>query len=154
MLRLEVGRLEWSSWVLRSRREVIDRDVSGYLQGSSNKSWRGKRHLKMGPIGYPETSVTTNLRYVTSQNSEDLNYTEADAWNDPKTGAIYLSFSVSSLMLKYEDTFDLQKAIPNFLSCAATWPANKGMGMDVKLVAPARKPSASEVRVRTCGNDR
>jgi hypothetical protein len=28
----------------------------------------------MGPVGCPETSVTTNLRWVTSQKSEDLIY--------------------------------------------------------------------------------
>jgi len=28
--------------------------------------------LKMGPIDRPETSVTTNIRWVTTQKSEDL----------------------------------------------------------------------------------
>jgi len=37
--------------------------------------------LKMGPIGCTETSVTTNLRCVTSQKSEDIIYTAAEAWN-------------------------------------------------------------------------
>jgi len=31
--------------------------------------------LTMGPIGYPETSVTTSVRSVTSQKSEGLIYT-------------------------------------------------------------------------------
>jgi len=32
-------------------------------------------------IGYTGTSVTTNLSCVTSQKSEDLIYTAAEAWN-------------------------------------------------------------------------
>ena len=35
----------------------------------------------MGPVGCPETSVTTNLRCVTSQKSEDHIYTAKEAWN-------------------------------------------------------------------------
>ena len=35
----------------------------------------------MGPIGCSETSVTTILRFVTSQKNEDLVYTAARAWN-------------------------------------------------------------------------
>ena len=35
--------------------------------------------LKMGSIGCPETSVTTNLRCATSQKSEDFTYTVAEA---------------------------------------------------------------------------
>jgi hypothetical protein len=54
-------------------------------------------------------------------------------------------------MLKYEDTFDLQKAILNFLSCAAACPANKENGC--QTCGRATKPSAAEVRVRTCGSD-
>jgi len=34
-----------------------------------------------GPIGCPETSVTTNLHCVTSQKGEDLIYTAAQASN-------------------------------------------------------------------------
>ena len=33
----------------------------------------------MGPIGCPETSVTTNQRYVNSQKGDDLIYTAAEA---------------------------------------------------------------------------
>ena len=35
--------------------------------------------LKMGPIGCPETSVTTNLHWVISQMNEDLIYQAAEA---------------------------------------------------------------------------
>ena len=35
----------------------------------------------MGPIGCPETSVAINLPCVTSQKTEDLMYTTAEAWN-------------------------------------------------------------------------
>ena len=35
----------------------------------------------MGPIVNPETSVTANLRCVTSQKGEGLIYTAAEAWN-------------------------------------------------------------------------
>ena len=34
----------------------------------------------MGPIDCAETSITIGLRYVTSQKSEDLSYTAAQAW--------------------------------------------------------------------------
>jgi len=37
--------------------------------------------LKMGPIGCPETSLTTNQRCVTFQKKDDLIYTAAEAWN-------------------------------------------------------------------------
>lgn len=37
--------------------------------------------LKFGPIGRPEMSVSTNLRYVTSQECEELHYTAAESWN-------------------------------------------------------------------------
>ena len=43
--------------------------------------------LKIGPIGCLETSVNTNLRCITSQRSEYLIYTAAEAWNY----AIYMS---------------------------------------------------------------
>jgi hypothetical protein len=57
-----------------------------YLQGSINRriivscssSWSALT-LKMGPIVCPETSVTTKLRYVTSQKSANLVYTAVDA---------------------------------------------------------------------------
>ena len=35
----------------------------------------------MGPIGFPRTSGSTNERFVTSQKSERLIYTAAEAWN-------------------------------------------------------------------------
>ena len=35
--------------------------------------------LKMGPIGCTETSVTTSLRCVTSQKSEDIVYTAGES---------------------------------------------------------------------------
>jgi len=37
--------------------------------------------LNKGSQGCPETSVTTKLRCVTSQNSEGLIYAVAEAWN-------------------------------------------------------------------------
>jgi hypothetical protein len=37
--------------------------------------------LKMRPTFCPETSVSTTLRYVTSQKSEYLMYTAAEVWN-------------------------------------------------------------------------
>jgi len=37
--------------------------------------------LNMGPIGCPETSVTTNVSRITSQKSEYLIYAVAEAWN-------------------------------------------------------------------------
>ena len=37
--------------------------------------------LKMGPVGYPETSVTTNSRYATSHKSEDRIHTAVEARN-------------------------------------------------------------------------
>jgi hypothetical protein len=35
----------------------------------------------MRPIGFPETSETTHERFLTSQKSERLIYTAAEAWN-------------------------------------------------------------------------
>jgi hypothetical protein len=39
---------------------------------------------KMVPTGYTETSVSTNLRRVTSLKSEGLNYAAAEVWNPAK----------------------------------------------------------------------
>jgi len=44
---------------------------------SENTAWP----LKMGPVGCSETSVTTNLRCVIFQKSENLIYSTAEAWN-------------------------------------------------------------------------
>jgi hypothetical protein len=59
-----------------TQRILIVADVSGQRIGpifdgqhSSSTAWL----LKMGPTGFPETPVTTNLRYVTSQKNDDLN---------------------------------------------------------------------------------
>jgi hypothetical protein len=35
----------------------------------------------MGPVDYPETSTTTDLRCVTSQKSADLTHIAAETWN-------------------------------------------------------------------------
>ena len=51
--------------------------VVTYRRYSSWTAWP----LKIEPIGYPETSVNSNLRCVTCQNNEDLIYTAAEAWN-------------------------------------------------------------------------
>ena len=48
-----------------------------------NKNLHVKRSawlLKMGPIGYPETSLTTNQHCVTCHKREDLLYAAAEAW--------------------------------------------------------------------------
>jgi hypothetical protein len=45
-----------------------------------NSSW----HLKMEPIGCPETSPLSSQRCVTSQKSKDLIYTVAKAWHHAK----------------------------------------------------------------------
>jgi len=45
-----------------------------------NRSFGTVDPRKMGPVS-PETSVTANLRCVTSLKSEHLIYTSAEAWN-------------------------------------------------------------------------
>jgi hypothetical protein len=45
----------------------------------------------MGPIGSPETSVTTSLYCVTSLKSEDLIYTAAEAWNHAADSSVLQS---------------------------------------------------------------
>jgi hypothetical protein len=59
-----------------TQRRVIFTDVSGKPIGPifKGKAVQEDWPLKMGTIGYPETSVTTNLGCVTSQESEDLRY--------------------------------------------------------------------------------
>jgi hypothetical protein len=58
-------------WDVTQRRVVLVTEVSG-------QPWP----LKKGLVGCPETSITsTNLRCVTSEKSEDLNYTASEAPN-------------------------------------------------------------------------
>ena len=45
----------------------------------------------MGPIACPETSATINLRWVTSQKSEDLIYTAAEAWNHAEWVSLFVT---------------------------------------------------------------
>ena len=75
--------------------------------------------LKMGAIGCPKTSITTNLRCVTSQKSEDFFYTASEASNcassivtciyiTPQHGTVYLQttdaegFSMVKLQSRYD----------------------------------------------------
>jgi hypothetical protein len=72
-------------WDVTQRRLLLT-DVSGrsinpiFKEQAVQEEWTAW-HLTMGPIDFPETSVTTNLRCVTSQSGEDLIYTAAEAWN-------------------------------------------------------------------------
>jgi hypothetical protein len=54
----------------------------------------------MGPIGCPELSVTTNIRCITSQNSEDLTYKNFRA---PKL--IFMTFFIDELYKNCLGTF-------------------------------------------------
>ena len=47
----------------------------------SHLQWPSSWPLEIGPMGCLETSVTTNLRCVTSQKSEDIIYFAAEAWS-------------------------------------------------------------------------
>jgi hypothetical protein len=46
----------------------------------------------MEPIGFPETSLSTNLRCVKLQNSENLIYTVAEAWNHARNNTDNIKF--------------------------------------------------------------
>ena len=59
-----------------------------------NLSAPSSRVKQSRPTGRPETSVTTILGCVTSQKSEDLIYTAAEAWNYAKP-MLFLSTSAS-----------------------------------------------------------
>jgi len=52
----------------------------------------------MRSIGCPETSITTILRYVTSQKKEELIYTPTKAWNGAGQGRIKLFDRVGVFM--------------------------------------------------------
>jgi len=54
-----------------------DWQLPTFRDSTSVASW----HLKMGPTDCLEISLTLNIRYVTSQESEDLIYTAAEAQN-------------------------------------------------------------------------
>jgi hypothetical protein len=51
----------------------------------------------MGPIGCSETSVTVNLRCVTSQKNEDLNYIAAAAWNNARIRLFMATSSTNTI---------------------------------------------------------
>jgi len=55
----------------------VKHDVDNYFEIFGVTAWT----LKMGPIGCTETSVTASLRCVTSEKSEDIICTAAEAWN-------------------------------------------------------------------------
>ena len=62
-----------------SQNMTLANRVSGacWGNGRSRIAW----HSKMTPIGYPETSVSTELRIVKSQKGADLVYSAAEAWS-------------------------------------------------------------------------
>jgi len=73
-----------------TQRTVVVTDLSGEPIG---RSFNGdtdvfgpisRFRLKNGPIGYPETSVTTNLRCVTLQKSKYSIYIASEAWNQAR----------------------------------------------------------------------
>ena len=66
-------------WDVTQRRLVVT-DVSGQLIGPSFKGLAlGNLLLKMRPTDCPKSSATTNLRFETSQKSEEIIYTAAEA---------------------------------------------------------------------------
>ena len=66
-----------------TQRILVIIDVSGQPIGRifKGQTWS----LKMRPIGCPETSMITNLRWVTSQKSEELIYIAEEAWSSVGT---------------------------------------------------------------------
>jgi uncharacterized protein YhbP (UPF0306 family) len=50
--------------------------------------------LEMGAIGCPETSVTTNIYYITSQKSNDLIYVAAETWRHFRCQPIHSDVTV------------------------------------------------------------
>ena len=69
-------------WDVTLRRMVVIYRGFGTTYVSHIQGWSFT--LKMEQTGFPETSVNTNLRHVTSQKSEGLIYTSAEAWNHKK----------------------------------------------------------------------
>jgi hypothetical protein len=62
-----------------TQRRLVVTDVSGQLIVPTSKGQAvGNLLLKMRPNDRPKTSVTTNLRFETSQKSENLIYTAAE----------------------------------------------------------------------------
>jgi hypothetical protein len=70
---------------------VVVTDVSGEPIGRSFNGHTdvcgpiSRFRLKKGPMGYPETSVTTNLRCVTPQKSKDPIYIASEAWKSSQS---------------------------------------------------------------------
>ena len=50
--------------------------------GQKLQSKKDACRLKKEPTGCPETSITANRSFVTSQKEDDLIYTAAESWND------------------------------------------------------------------------
>jgi len=70
--------LWWTAWPLNMRPIVFSRNVGDYIVRCVQ--WTA-RALKMGPMGYTETSFAVSLRCVTSQKGEDLVCIVAEAFN-------------------------------------------------------------------------
>lgn len=75
----------WNDWEeSRQKATVIGMLWTGPLPSTKPKPYRLSRiasPLKMGPTGYPETSLTKHEpRCVTSRKNEGLNCTAAGAW--------------------------------------------------------------------------
>jgi hypothetical protein len=70
---------------------IITSNLARYFRYSTlrnvKRSWT-QWSFKTGPIGSPETSVTTNLRCVTFRKIKDLIYTTAEARNHAQLGTL------------------------------------------------------------------
>ena len=80
------------------------------FKGLKGQTWP----IKLGPIRSPETSVTINLRCVTSQKNEDLIYTAFPGWNNARRRLFTATSStktiqVAMLMVK---TNQIRKVTP------------------------------------------
>jgi hypothetical protein len=69
----------WLSCSLRTKNHPHHFPYNYTPNCSRHSSWTAWP-MKMGLLGYPETSVTTNQCCTTSQKSKDLIYTVAEAW--------------------------------------------------------------------------
>jgi len=79
-------------------------DVSGKPTGPIFKGQAGTAWpLMVGQTGCCEMLITTNLHCVTSQNSEDLIYTAAEAWNQAKWICWFILLHLSDKCLNFAD---------------------------------------------------
>jgi hypothetical protein len=69
-------------WDVTQRRLVVSCRRFGRTYRSHLDSYWTTWFSKTGPLLCPETSVTTNLRYITSQKSKDLICSASETWND------------------------------------------------------------------------